>query len=125
MTKEAIKDALPILQAYAEGKEIEMQEDGEWVNAGAITANEVCLEPKQYRIKPEKKFRPFRDAEECIAEMSKHQPFGWIKAGTHRWPIQEITENGVVVAVGIGFAFKDLLPRYQFLDGSPMGIEAD
>ena len=30
-----------------------------------------------YRIKPE--YRPFANAEECIEEMKKHVPFGWVK----------------------------------------------
>lgn len=33
----------------------------------------------EYRIKPEPKYRPFKDAEECWNEMQKHQPFGWTK----------------------------------------------
>ena len=32
-----------------------------------------------FRIKPEPKYRPFENAEECLAEMQKHQPFGWVK----------------------------------------------
>lgn len=30
----------------------------------------------EYRIKPEPKYRPFKDAKECWQEMQKHQPFG-------------------------------------------------
>ncbi len=31
-----------------------------------------------YRIKPESKYRPFKDEKECWQEMQKHQPIGWI-----------------------------------------------
>lgn len=63
-----------MLQAYAEGKVIETRTDpsvlkrkdtpNEWTEMKEIEYwNNV-----EYRIKPEPKFRPFKDAEECWAE---------------------------------------------------------
>ena len=43
------------------------------------------MNSQDYRIKPETKYRPFKDAEECFEEMKKHQPFGWIKDKLHQY----------------------------------------
>ena len=88
MTREEAEVLLPIIQAYAEGKVIECrtkpsvlskswQDMNEWTEMKEI---EFCKNI-EYRIKPESKYRPFKDTEECLQEMQKHQPFGWIKNG--------------------------------------------
>ena len=71
MTRKEVKEMLPVFQAYAEGKEIESLVNGKYYRV-----LEICngMNPKDYRIKPEPKYRPFKDAEECWAEMQKHQP---------------------------------------------------
>lgn len=76
MNRKEIKSFLPILQAFADGKEIESREEDEWYRV-----LEICNEtnPQDYRIKPEPTYRPFKNAEECLTEMLKHQPLGWIK----------------------------------------------
>ena len=80
MDIERAKELLPIIQAFAEGKKVEMalfDNDGaisEWADVFFPTWSDDHI----YRIKPEPKYRPFEDAEECWEEMQKHQPFGWI-----------------------------------------------
>ena len=54
MTREDARKMLPIMQAFAEGKEIEYCEFGTWVesvNLGFIFPND----PNKYRIKSESK----------------------------------------------------------------------
>lgn len=77
MNRNQAKELLPILQAFAEGKEIESRVKDKWYRV-----LEICNEtnPQDYRIKPEPKYRPFKDVEECWQEMAKHHPFGWVKA---------------------------------------------
>ena len=78
MTREEIKELLPIIQAFAEGKQIEVKRKNEWFGIGDdIYFSES---PSDYRIKPEPKYRPFKNQEECWNEMLKHQPFGWLKS---------------------------------------------
>lgn len=75
--KEAAK-LLPIIKAYAEGKEIEGLYKGTkspWFKIKDMDFNQGII----FRIKPEHKYRPFANAEECWQEMLKHQPFGWVK----------------------------------------------
>ena len=85
MDRNQAKEFYPILQAFAEGKVIECrtkpsalskswQDMNEWTEMKEIE----YWNNTEYRIKPEPKYRPFKDAEECWNEMLKHQPFGWI-----------------------------------------------
>ena len=77
MTREEGKEMLPIIQAFIEGKEIQVFDDEKgWVETEYLIFN---LSPNCYRIKPEQKYRPFKTREECWQEMQKHQPFGWVK----------------------------------------------
>ena len=83
----------------------------------------------EYRIKPEVKFRPFKDAEECWEEMKKHQPFGWVKL--------KDTESGYYMLKGIAsqvivigfsetlFSYKKVFKDYVFADGLPFGTKVE
>lgn len=91
MDRNQAKEFYPILQAFAEGKIIETRRkptaDNNGVTKDGWFEFNDWTEMKEleywvnvdYRIKPEPKFRPFKDAEECWGEMQKHQPFGWVK----------------------------------------------
>ena len=76
MTREEGKEMLPIIQAFAEGKTIQVKERGKWVD---LDETDFSRSIDEYRIKPEQKYRPFKTREECWQEMQKHQPFGWVK----------------------------------------------
>lgn len=87
MTREEVKQLLPILVAFAEGKVIECRTKPSALRKGWRDINDwVEIEDiaywsnVEYRIKPEPKYRPFTNAKECWQEMLKHQPFGWVKA---------------------------------------------
>ena len=85
MTKEEVKQLLPILVAFAEGKVIECRTKPGTISAGIPNEWTEMKEIGfwngiEYRIKPEPKYRPFANAEECWQEMLKHEPFGWVKA---------------------------------------------
>ena len=75
MTREEAKELLPIIQAYAEGKDIEIFFDNKWITG---TNLDFTLSPGNYRIKPEPKYRPFKTKEECWGEMHCHSDFGWL-----------------------------------------------
>lgn len=116
MTREQVKELLPIIQAYAEGKVIEQRCAESWVEV-----DENCdfhFPANSYRIKPEPKYRPFKDAEECWAEMEKHQPFGWTKL------IGE-TEYSFITDVNDTICYSDAIKEYVFADGTPFGIKEE
>lgn len=85
MDRNQAKEFYPILQAYAEGKVIECRtkpsvaECSDIPNDWAEMKEIEYWNNVEYRIKPEPKYRPFANAEECWTEMQKHQPFGWVK----------------------------------------------
>ena len=78
MTREEAKQMLPIIQAYAEGKAIQIKKEGDWLEVGKNTEVYFSESQSDYRIKPEPKYRPFKTQEECWSEMHKHPDFGWI-----------------------------------------------
>ena len=124
MTREEARKAAEVMLAYADGKEIEyLCKDGWRVTTNALF--NWNNDANYYRIKPEPKYRPFKNAEECWQEMQKHQPFGWIAKGMKLYAIKVIECNTVFIDDGcenrslIGY-FKD---SFTFADGTPFGIK--
>lgn len=79
MNRKEAAELLPIIKAFSEGKVIEGIYKGiesPWFKVEDMVFDGGTI----YRIKPEPKYRPFANAEECWAEMQKHEPFGWVKA---------------------------------------------
>mgnify|MGYP000007678991 FL=1 len=131
MDRNQAKEFYPILQAFAEGKVIECRTKPSAVE-GTDTPNE-WTEMKEieywnnteYRIKPELKYRPFANAEECWNEMLKHQPFGWIfgrKTGTAHL-IRCIDDNHVFTS--IQYSFDSAFKNFVFADLVPFGVKVE
>lgn len=136
MNREQAKELLPIIQAFAEGKTIEIRSNskynpGEWIETATPTFD---IKSHEYRIKPEPKYRPFANAEECWQEMQKHQPFGWIKktcGHCNFLHIIELYSTGIVINNVDNFdSFRNLIKTYKyafaettFADGIPFGIK--
>lgn len=78
MNRNQAKIMLPIIQAYIGGKQIQHLSN-KWEDVDELSIDCLLNNQELYRIKPEPKYRPFANAEECWAEMQKHQPFGWLK----------------------------------------------
>nr|DAK90549.1 MAG TPA: hypothetical protein [Caudoviricetes sp.] len=123
MDRKQVKEFLPILQAFTEGKDIESHVNGKWYRV-----IEICndINPQDYRIKPEPKFRPFANAEECWAEMQKHQPFGWVKSTLFKdlALVQRVTTLYVEINRDI-IDYKDTLEKFNFADGAHFGIKVE
>ena len=127
MTKEEVKELLPIMQAFAEGDEIQYRNNyNEWIDVK--TGEGLCFtRPSScYRIKPEPKYRPFKSQEECWQEMLNHQPFGWVKAPNGElFCIDKVFDEGVVYKHS-SCRFEEYLEgNYTFADGIPFGIKED
>lgn len=127
MNRNQAKKLLPIIQAYAEGKVIQVKQP----IVGWKDNNEPLFngDTSSYRIKPEPKFRPFKDAEECWQEMLKHQPFGWIKCYEGYLNITYVGDEQVYLADPDGGAILlDSENSYKdntFVDGTPFGIKVE
>ena len=127
MTREEVKNLLPVMQAFAEGKEIQ------YVNSeGRVSDKETMFDDVsyafRYRIKPEPTYRPFRDTEECWEEMQKHQPFGWLMHKGNRYQITSlINKDRVFYDTGCNsFSLTGYLhDGWTFADGTPFGMKED
>ena len=130
INKEIIQKLNPLFQAIVEGKDIQVTYgdgwmdinlDGEGINAFTLIA---C--PESYRIKPEQKYRPFRDAKECWQEMQKHQPFGWVKSTLFKdlALVKRVTTLYVEINRDI-IDYKDALEKFTFADGTPFGVKVE
>ena len=129
MTRKEAKELLPIIQAFAEGKTIQVKvTDNRWYDWKDKT-DELNFNsgPQNYRIKPEPKYRPFKSQEECWQEMQKHQPFGWLihkKSKVYVYPIM-YTSITAVFADKSYDNFKNIFENYTFADGTPFGIKEE
>ena len=133
MNRKEIAELMPIIQAFLEGRTIECRTKSWELNKGwryetdwKETQQLVFRDTFEYRIKPEFKYRPFKDAEECWAEMQKHQPFGWLKS----------KENGYYSFITMlkyrfrlnghdGWIFDDVINKFTFADGTTFGVKED
>ena len=133
INKEIIQKLNPLFQAIAEGKDIQVESgdgwmdidlDGEGINVSTLIA---C--PESYRIKPEAKYRPFKNAEECWQEMLNHQPFGWIVDGDSYRTIAICDDVSIEVPSFVNddflMSFKEAMDSYTFADGTPFGIKEE
>lgn len=127
MNRNQAKALLPIIQAYAEGKAIESRcikgDKSLWYDDEDPSFDNDF----EYRIKPEPKYRPFKNAEECLAEMQKHQLFGWVKnQGLYR-------NIANVMSCSITFAdneardvnYEQAFKNYTFADCTPFGVKME
>lgn len=130
MTREEANKALPTLQAFAEGKVIQMLDDRSiWTDLTereGLPIGTLGESPNIFRIKPEPKYRPFKNADECWAEMKIHRPFGWVKEKERnvRAEINYIHNEGVMFSCG-SVLFERLFDVYTFVDGTPFGIKLE
>lgn len=133
MDRNQAKKFYPILQAYAEGKVIETRTDpstlkrkdtpNDWTEMKEIE----FWKNTEYRIKPEPKYRPFKNAEECWNEMQKHQPFGWVKdRHGSKFVIENVDSRGFVDVYDEDIcSFKEVFENRTFADGLPFGIKVE
>lgn len=134
--KGEIQRLFPILDAIKEGKTIQWNDMGLWRDIDGdeegFFLDTLIGKPDGYRIKPEPKYRPFKDAEECFQEMMRHQPFGWVR--------NKFNNNGVIATIifldsrkgfkiytdfNHGNTSEDMINSFIFADGTPFGVKVE
>ena len=126
-----MKKLLPIIQAWVDGKTIQVWTNDTWIDEEYPSFFE---ELSQFRIKPEPKYRPFESLEECWQEMLKHQPFGWLiekvnkKEMVHIGRIYDIPNNAFItlsIDEGHNYSSGHFFRTYTLADGTPFGIKLE
>ena len=125
MTREEARKAAEVMLAYADGKKIEyLCKDGWRVTTDAFF--NWSNDANYYRIKPQPKYRPFNDAEECWQEMQKHQPFGWIKDKEDgHYTLITCVDDGVCINAHNDWPMNGIMDFFTFADGQPFGIKEE
>lgn len=128
MTKEETKERIKVMQAFVDGKDVEVLNTDNW----ELVSNPSWSPNTKYRIKPESSYRPFDNAKECIEEMKKHEPFGWVKSkpdvGDYCSPIIDIRYGSAFNFIKLRGSWMNtniVFENYTFLDGSPFGVKVE
>ena len=123
MTREEAGRFWPIIKAYSEGKYIEFKNcEGVWLDIECPDFSS-CID--DYRIKKEPVYRPFGNSNECLEEMVKHHPVGWIKSSRGIFNIFEIGEYYIVIAKSGVNRYDAAINDFTFVDGAPFGIKKE
>ena len=119
-----MKKLLPIIQAWIDGKTIQVWTNDTWIGEEYPSFFE---ELSQFRIKPAPKYRPFKNQKECWQEMLKHQPLGWLRSKRIKDIYQLITirKHEIRVFADLPLRFSRAYREYEFLDGTPFGIKEE
>lgn len=132
INKGEIQRLFPILKAIKEGKTIQWNDMGVWCDIDGddegFVLDTLIGKTDGYRIKPESKYRPFKDAEECWEEMQKHQPFGWVIniSNGRAYNIQSVLlKDGCVYIRSSYVELGRALIEYTFADGTPFGVKVE
>lgn len=129
MRKDEAAKLLPIMKAFSEGKEVQYKANGRWYLAEDIA---FFGGGQEFRIKPEPKYRPFKDAKECWQEMLKHQPFGWItNTDIERSKMIDTfdsseDDNDRPIRINESWwKLAQVFEKFTFTDGTPFGIKVE
>lgn len=120
---------MPIIKAFIDGKKLQYKDlNHKWED---LEVNDLDLDDfveSAWRIKPDSKYRPFANAEECWVEMCKHHPFGWVKTkqGTHRLIVLIDEERLMMGAQNTEWSYQTLFnEEFTFVDGIPFGVKVE
>lgn len=132
INKGEIQRLFPILKAIKEGKTIQWNDMGVWCDIDGddegFVLDTLIGKTDGYRIKPESKYRPFANVEECWTEMKKHQQFGWVKDKKEGYYVLITSvDNGDYMSLSGngGRSFYSLMKEYTFADGTPFGVKVE
>ena len=126
MNKDMVKKLAEILQAYLAGREIEFYSSilNAWKPAFITDISSLIKNIDNYRIKPEVKYRPFKNLKECLEEMQCHIPYGWIKTdkNTHRLITLLDEDRTLIGNQEMSWTYEKIFECFTFMDGKPFGV---
>lgn len=127
MTREEAKNKIEILNAYAEGKVLQIAHkgQGDWEDTHGELA--FVFDRYDYRVKPESKLRPYANAKEFLEAAKEHGPY--FTGNTHEYVFPAtVYDNQAMVLNGREVHFIEfgvMLDIYTWQDGTPCGVIED
>ena len=127
MNRKEAAELSPFIKAFGEGRIIEFSSITDVSKAWReVTDFPIgMIKNFKFRIKPESKFRPFKDAEECWAEMHKHEPFGWVKTKDKGIRLCMSGLNQKSAFTQVGYKYDEAFDEFIFADGTPFGVKVE
>ena len=131
------QEKIEVMNAYTEEKKIQYRskENGEWFDLFLMQEPAWDWASFDYRIKPEEKYRPYKDTDEMIEDFKRR--FN-VQVPPYAMPMIWVRDKGTNVRshVSAFFAknvtFRDatwwldvLFENFTYLDGSPCGIREE
>ena len=111
---------LPIIKAWAEGREVEYAADGLWMR---IAGDDIKLDvpAEDYRVVA--RYRPFKDNKECMKALREHGPLIDRMTGATCFVSVLLDSyfyiNGEEEKITYDKGFK----RFVFIDAEPFGVK--
>ena len=134
MTREELKEAMPILTAFVDGKTIQCYDHntGKWMDEREqLHTADLYLWPSDFRIKPEPNYRPSKDGAECW-EIVQQEGFDWVKINGDPTNlsvgIAEVNESNVILSGSRSeepLGYEEAFEKLTFVDGTPFGMKED
>ena len=121
MTREEAKKMLPIIKAWAEGREVEYAADGIlWVR---LNGDDIKLDvpAEWYRVVP--RYRPFRDNRECMKALQEHGPLIDRMTGATCFVSVLLDNYFYVNGEEDRVSYEKGFDRFVFKDGEPFGVK--
>ena len=134
MTREELKEAMPILTAFVDGKTIQCYDHntGTWVDEREqLHTVSLFVRPSDFRIKQDLTYRPFKDGAECWETVQK-EGFDWVKINGDTTNlsvgIAEVNESNVVLSGSLSeeqLGYEEAFEKLTFVDGTPFGMKEE
>ena len=123
MTREEAKKMLPIIKAWAEGREVEYNDgNGCWVRIRGNSGNIQLDAPAEwYRVVP--RYRPFRDNKEFMKALREHGPLADRMTGATCFVSVLLDNYFYVNGEEEKVTYDDGFDRFIFKDGEPFGVK--
>ena len=113
---------LPIIKAWAEGREVEYNDDGLWRR---IAGDSIQLDvpAEWYRVVP--RYRPFRDNKEFMKALREHGPLADRMTGAICFVSVLLDNYFYVNGEEEKVTYDDGFDRFIFKDGASFGIKEE
>lgn len=122
MTKEETAERIKVMQAYVDGKQIQVAgENGDWIDLDSLNEQPTWGARLDYRIKPEPTLRPYKSTNEAFQESKKHG--FWVIDETGCCHAITFIGSAVIYVCDDELDYDNFLRNFRWADDcSPCGI---